>query len=230
MRNLIEHKLLLFIDWLETTSHLLLTWLFGTRRLIVVGDSHTRVFRRTKEYTVYHIGPATIFHLLSPISSNHSRDKFLKVLEKYRKGDKLLLVFGEIDCRIHIFHQYKKHGEQKALSYFIDASIERYGQVLSFLKERKIDPIVYNVVPAVIQENIYNYPHYGSRPVRAAIIIEFNEKLRMLCDNNNVPFIDISSYVADENGFIKPEFQSPDNAHLNDRVTPLLVDWAKYNL
>ncbi len=197
------------------------------KRIHVVGDSHTRIFRRTPYFLVHHLGPATIFNLLKVNSTTRSREKFLKVVDGMRPQDQLVMIFGEIDCRIHIYMQYKRSDPPRSISDIIDQTLEKYERALDLLELKHIRPIITSICPAVKQGNIYGYPEYASREERAEINEEFNSKLSEICERRGLPYLDLYSQVVDDQKFIQSRYEDSDDAHLNAKTTPLIIHWFR---
>ena len=137
----------------------------------------------------------------------------------------MLLVFGEIDCRIHIYYQYRKNGERKSIEELVDDTVSNYGEVLEKLRNIGVNFVVYGVPPATEVRNEYRYPFYASPEIHCRISSIFNERLKDLCANRGYPYIDIHSRFSDENGFMLKE-SAADEIHLNGQV----VDFVKGEL
>jgi hypothetical protein len=98
--------------------------------IYVIGDNHTSFFKFQKGFVVYHIGPATAY-ILSKNSSTNFNKKLYQILQNINKNkDILILVFGEIDFRIHIYYQYMKQERKKSINDLIIDTIVSYGNVL----------------------------------------------------------------------------------------------------
>ena len=188
-----------------------------------IGDSHTTSFNFQPRMIAHHIGQATMHNLNKEESSSGSKKLLMLVLSGINtKRDKVCLVFGEIDCRIHFYYQYMKRKDGGAtLEGLMDETISNYAQVLAQLKKMGINFCIYGVPPAASQENIHGYPFYGSPQVRSKITIEFNKKLRDFCSKNNIPFIDIHPAFADKEGFMPPQY-ARDDVHLNSKIVPFV--------
>ncbi len=187
----------------------------------VVGDSHTEVFNNCDLFQVHHIGPATAFNLNKPNNTTRSFEKLFSIVNNLRKGDIVILVFGEIDCRIHIYYQYKKNNEEISLPDLIDATIDHYFDVIQKLQKGGLFICVYGIPPVGTQENMYHYPYYASRNERSLIYSEFNQKMKNRCIILGLPYIDIHSATSDSNGFILPIYTA-DEVHLNKNVLPIV--------
>jgi hypothetical protein len=185
--------------------------------IIVIGDSHGKVFRWKPLFIVHHLGAATAHNLASESSTTNSNRKLFSIIDRLNRRDKVILVFGEIDCRIHIYNQYKKNEERKALGELIDDTVANYTDVLGKLRDRGVDFFVLGVPPATRVRNQYRYPFYATPEIHCQISALFNEKLREACERNGYRFVDVYSRTADEEGFMLKEYAA-DDIHLNGRI------------
>lgn len=217
----------LLIDVVDNLYARIYSDLVLKKRIHVVGDSHTRIFRRSPYFLVHHLGPATIFNLLKANSTTRSREKFLEVVDSMRPQDQIVMVFGEVDCRIHVYLQHKRSDPPREISDIIDQTLKRYEQVLDLLQQSHIHPIITSICPAVKQGNVYGYPEYASREERAKINEEFNGKLSEICMQRSLLYLDLYSQVVDDCKFIQPRYEDSDDAHLNTKATPLIVHWFR---
>jgi hypothetical protein len=187
----------------------------------VVGDSHVVPFRGSMPFLAHHLGAVTAYNLNSKTSSTRSNEQLFKVIDKLGNKDIVMLCFGEIDCRIHIYYQHKKSNGKHSIEELIDRTIANYGEVMVKLKERGVNFCVYCVSPATEVGNEYKYPFYGSPEIRSQINRMFNEKLRAFCQKNGYAFIDIYDRVSDRDGLMLKEYAS-DDIHLNKKAVGLV--------
>jgi hypothetical protein len=201
--------------------------LFNKPTIHAIGDSHTKAFKKVKFFIVHHIGPATAYNLNKDISSTNSKKKMFAIINKLnREKDIIMLVFGEIDCRIHIYNQYKKSKGKFTIEMLIEDTISNYGQVLEQLNLMDIKFFVLGIPPASRQENIYDYPFYASSKMRSKINMEFNNRIKEYCTDMGIRYMDIYSKVSDENGFILAEYAA-DDVHLNAKVGTFVRTWLE---
>jgi GDSL-like Lipase/Acylhydrolase family len=193
----------------------------GNPLIHVVGDSHVIPFRGSMPFLAHHLGAATAYNLNKKNSTTKSHEKLFKVIDKLGKRDIVMLCFGEIDCRIHIYYQHKKSSGGYSIGELIDRTISNYSEVMAKLKERGVNFCVYFVSPATRVENEYKYPFYGTPEIRSGINRKFNEKLRAFCEMNGYKFIDIYDKVADKDGLMLQEYAG-DEIHLNKRAVGLV--------
>ncbi len=192
--------------------------LFKKPSVYVIGDSHVGVFEGQKNFLVHKVGSATAYNLNKSDSTTQSGIRLFEALRKVRPGDIVLFSFGEIDCRIHIYYQFKKLGERIPISTLIKKTVANYRDVLQVVADRGVNFCVYGIPPAGKQENNYEYPFYGDAATRAQIYQEFNDELRKMCEASGFRFIDVLSKVKDQDGLISVEFASPDGVYLSSKV------------
>lgn len=193
--------------------------------IYVIGDSHTSSFKETKYFIVKPLGPATAFKLPFRNNQTQSHEKLFSIVNKINtRKDIILLVFGEIDCRIHIYNQFKKSNEKRQLSDLINKTVTNYGAVLHKLADMNVQFIVYGVPPANYQENRYFYTFYADPKTQRDIKKEFNRKLMNFCYENNYKYIEVFERFSDSEGFILQEYKN-DDIHLNKKILGYVQSW-----
>ena len=203
---------------LHNTVLMLKAKLFNRAIIHVIGDSHLRPFVFRSPFLLHHISQATAYNLDKDNSSSQSKkylNSFLPGINKER--DVLLLVFGEIDARVHIYLQYKKNNEQKSIGELIEATVDKYGETIKRLKHDGFAVCVHGIPPAALKTFTSDLPFLGTPEQRSAISREFNRKLGDFCRENGILHIDVQSISADENGFMRKEYAA-DEVHLNGKV------------
>lgn len=191
----------------------------------VIGDSHTGIFRRKKPFIVHWLGPATAHNLKNPSSTTMSYKKLIGILKHLiAEGDRVLLLFGEVDCRIHIYNRFVVSGGTRSLEEVVDDTVSRYGEVLDEIDKMGIDFHVGSVTPGGTEGNVFGVPNYPPPDMRPVINRVFNERLHDYCRKHGYSFIDVYSVVVDEDGFIKTEYRSEDGTHLNDGGVELFAE------
>ena len=153
---------------------------------------------------MHHIGPATMHNLNKKESTTKSNEKLFTALEKVNiKKDVVMLVFGEIDCRLHIYHQYIKQREKHSISELIDKTIANFSEVLDKIKTKGVRLCILGIPAVGTEENKYNFEFFPTPEIQSQIYKEFNDRIKQFCDRKKYPYIDIYSKVSDERGFIK---------------------------
>jgi lysophospholipase L1-like esterase len=198
--------------------------LFNLAIIHVIGDSHLRPFLFRRPFLLHHISQATAYNLNKDGSFSQSKkylNSFLPAINKQR--DVLLLVFGEIDARVHIYLQFEKNNEKISIERLIDATVDKYGETIRGLKDDGFAVCVHGLPPAARKDFESNLPFLGSPEQRSEISREFNIKLGEFCQRNGVAFIDMQSIAADDNGFMKKEYAA-DEVHLNGKIVSFARD------
>jgi hypothetical protein len=198
--------------------------LFNRAVIHVIGDSHLRPFVFKRPFLLHHISQATAYNLNKDDSFSQSKrylNSFLPGINKQR--DVLLLVFGEIDARVHIYLQYEKNNEKISIERLIDATVDKYVETIRRLKDEGFAVCVHGIPPAARKDFESNLPFLGSPEQRSDISREFNRKLGEFCQKSGVPFIDMQLIAADENGFMKKEYAA-DEVHLSSKVVSFARD------
>jgi hypothetical protein len=187
----------------------------------VIGDSHIRPYIFQYPFIIHHIDQATAYNLDEENSTTQSKQKLARILSGIdKKRDIVLMVFGEIDARIHIYYQYEKRNRQVNINRLIYHTVEKYGKTLLHIREMGYTISVYGITPAgSIDINHFRYPYYGTPEQRSMISRKFNERLKEYCIDHNLPFVDVYSITASDQGFIKAEFRG-DDIHLNQKIVP----------
>jgi len=184
----------------------------------IIGDSHVRPFVFRSPFIIHHISQATAYNLNKDNSFSQSKKYLNSFLPRInRERDVLLLVFGEIDARVHIYLQYKKHNEKVSIAKIVEATVEKYGEVIKRLRDDGFAVCVHGIPPAARKRFVSDLPFLGSPEQRSEISREFNERLGQFCQMNGIPYIDVQFISADGNGFIKKKYLA-DEVHLNGRI------------
>jgi len=185
-----------------------------------IGDSHVVPFTYRFPYLIHHISQATAYNLGKEKSFTRSSEYLKRFLSKInKKRDVVMLVFGEIDARVHIYLQYGKSGRTVSLDMLVDNTVEKYGEVIGHIKNDGFAVCVHGIPPAASKEFITALPFSGKPRERSEISRKFNQKLKEHCESLGVPYIDIQSIASDENGFIK-KYYLADEVHCNSRIVP----------
>ena len=195
----------------------------GTPLVYVVGDSHSLSFRNTRSFLVKHIGPATAYKLRFKENRTRSNEQLFSIIKKINKKRNLvLLVFGEVDCRIHIYNNARK--KNRSIGSLIDDTVSGYGEVLKLLTVDSVDFVVCGVPPANTQGNVYHFPYYAAPQEQRDIKKAFNEKLKDFCRDNGYKYLDLFNKFSDENGFILEQYKR-DDVHLGNKIMAYVKEW-----
>lgn len=187
----------------------------------VFGDSHAGKFGGDDRFKL--VGPPapTAYGLAHEKSKSESLFILQALLHFAEQNDIVLFSLGEIDCRVHIYRQ--SIIQKREANEIIFDVIKRYGRVLKDVRDHNpVNVAVMDVPPAVKQPNVYMVDYYGTRDQRAEIARRFNIVLKDWCEKNQICFVEIWPFLADERGWLKEEY-AVDEVHVSEQVVPLVV-------
>ncbi|MBA6403988.1 MULTISPECIES: tetratricopeptide repeat protein [unclassified Colwellia] len=176
----------------------------STQEMFFVSESHgfspnnTIVNYQNASYQIrsLFIMGAKIFHLINDDDNKHKAS--LKVLfENLPKKSKVVVGFGEIDCRSNegIFHHHLKTG--KDISNIIDEMLNKYVQMLKTLaKDSMLEVILYGV--PVPHPETMNVLGAESKNKFKFLIEYFNASMAKICLNNDIVFLDVYQLTTEQ--------------------------------
>ena len=187
--------------------------------IYIVGDSHSRSFRYRYPIIVDHFGGSTAHNLISDKSVTNSREKLSKVVDRVNwSRDCLVLVFGEIDCRQHVYRSIESQDPNGDVHSIVDSTIERYFSAVREINDASRKLMVCGVPPAADGVDEKTTPVYGSLDKRQEITRLFNETLERESSKLGVGFLDVYSLVTDDNGATAGKFRH-DGVHLSRELS-----------
>jgi hypothetical protein len=190
----------------------------------IIGDSHVHTFPSTKNINVYWLGAKTAFNIWK-------QNKSVKqIIENTPVEEEIWFCLGEIDCERQIYNKHRETELPKG--FLIENTVYLYTEYVRLFQPRLVS--IMAVPPQGTVENIFNYPFYSSRFERQQISDLFNLELEIICNNKNIPFVNIWKPGWDSlepNIWLWPEedFQE-DGAHIKKEIaTKYLEDYLKEN-
>lgn len=205
--------------------------------ILVCGDSHTGVFRysNTKQskykFNVCEVGGATALGLVNPNSKTNALPIFSKTLQNI-KADKIIIMLGEVDCGFVIWVRAKRYNipvdEQITESiYNLFSFIQQ--EIINNNKYKPRDIIIAGSILPTIRDNTDKNFLGGARSevdvsqkIRTIKTIEYNNILKMKCNEHGYEYIDITNYILDKNeNIVKSIFlnKNAHNHHLDNEKT-----------
>ncbi len=180
-----------------------------TRGLDLLPCFHTR-----------HLGPATAWRAFDYGSSTRSREKIdALVRHEFKPGDRVLLFFGEIDCRCHI---PKIALAGNLIAPGVHKTVERFLELMKHLKSRDLQVAVWG--PAMVinsdQTVVGNpLPTIGSYELRATVIQAYCHELGQGCASLKIPCVCLAGTYHEWNKPAAPQFFA-DGFHLSQCLMP----------
>ena len=205
-----------------------------------IGDSHASFFsgqdmvqpvypERSQDsllfFRSYRLGAVLAYNLCKDGTREKGREKLFNLLDNsIPKGEKVMLCFGEIDCRFHLLRQAQK--QNRHLEELVNECVDRYYSVIIEIKEKGYSVMVWNVIPSALENNPINneeYPFFGSILERNRVAKLFNEALSSRILNTNIIMIDIFKRLVTNEGLTKSEYFF-DGIHLSQKAMPFVIE------
>jgi len=153
-------------------------------------------------FRVFHVGPATAWQVEEPGSSTRAQEKIRTLL---RSGDlppaaRVLLVFGEIDCRCHI---PKAVLAGASVASATAATVDRFMRLPRRLKAAGCEPSVWlpSLVPqfgdVITPSDVDPLPVVGPQALRDEITAVYCDTLRAACTAEGVRATGLTPPAAD---------------------------------
>lgn len=206
-----------------------------------LGDSHVSFFagadvvqpgwpqpaaNRLPWFRILHLGPTLAFSLSKPNTTTRGRERLFEALaQAVPTGARVLLCFGEIDCRAHILKQAAKQGQP--VEQIVAGCLDSYFQAVREVQARGYEVIVYNAVPTRLStprkaKRDDDYIAVGSWPERNAAVRLFNAGAKRRCMECGAKFLENYPGLVGINDKTETWFFF-DAIHLSQRALPLTL-------
>jgi hypothetical protein len=187
----------------------------------VFGDSHSQEFKLVPGCKINWLGAITM-HRVGRDGLNFINIRNFGVQE----GDTVVYVFGEIDARVWIG---KQRDEQFRNVYEVINTLAT-NYIRTILDNQKLylhlKSVVYSVTPPSNLGFNPDYPFYGTLQDRVFITKVLNGRLKELCFQSNIYFLDVYDDYATGDGALN-FYLSDGSVHLNEKFNIPIV--AKLN-
>lgn len=218
-----DHFSKAFYPWLNKVF----CTVFHLRVIHLVGDSHVWTYDLIHPFITHHLGAATAFNLGSQSSQTGSFHKLQTVLNKIDKRDSVIVFeFGEIDCRLHIYNQFRKSNRTKSIKQIIDKTISNYLKVVEEVAHRGYKVAILSPTPTGVEENLYQKEFFANFKIRDRITRRFHQSLKEEAEKQGLIYLDLYSLVTAKKGGIMKKYRQ-DEVHLNSAVIPLTISLLK---
>lgn len=173
-------------------------------------------------FSTYRLGPALAYNLCKTGTKSKGRERLFDVLRrKVSAGERVLLCFGEIDCRAHLIRQSEIRSVPVA--ELAAECVARYFQVVREVRALKYNVMIWNVIPPTITTCLdCEFPVAGTFDERMAVTRVFNSFLLSHCEQEGIPFISIFDAILGASG--RPDQRYfVDGIHLGPEAIELAV-------
>ncbi|KKM12850.1 hypothetical protein LCGC14_1719730 [marine sediment metagenome] len=213
-----------------------------------IGDSHTLFFtkgkkeRKLKElpdklliFKIFTLRKGVAYNLCQWTKTPEIRNSLFNVLEKeVPPKSKVLLSFGEIDCRFHLYRQSKI--QNVTTKDIVKECVDRYFSAALEVRKMGFEIFVWNVVPSRMDTRHIgsvrcSHAAFGSCKERNQIAKQFNNYLRKKCYKENIIFLSIFNNIIKDRKKLRAyrKYFLHDLIHLNKKALPFLAkEISKY--
>lgn len=195
---------------------------FFCEDVLVLGDSHARVFARPllrrrlwrHHLKVVAVPGATASGLENPDSKTRALPLFESALAA-TKARQAVVLLGEIDAGFVIWYRAQKYGIP--VSEALEHACATYCAFLLKVQGRGIRPICVSApLPTIEDGNDWGEVASLRRSIRATqrertdLTLRFNERVAAFCRAKNIAYIGLDEASTAENGLVDPALLNPD--------------------
>jgi hypothetical protein len=201
-----------------------------------IGDSHASFFGgeermqpswprlssdRIPRVRSYRIGPALAYNLVREGTASGGRERMLEVLDTLPCGSRVLLCFGEIDCRAHLAKQAARRG--LPFEEVVAACVARYLEAGAEVGARGFRVAYWQVPPPSLHAVAGGeFPIEGTFEERLAITRCFNRLLAAGAAAQGQAFVSVFDQLTDDAGLPLAHYFL-DGIHLSQHALPIAL-------
>lgn len=215
-----------------------------------IGDSHVSIFsgKGTREqphmvptwpetdegilpeFKTIRLGDKTAYN--SPRIIEHIKE-VLATLPIKKDHDHVMLVFGEIDCRVHLLKIANQN--KRLIKELVKECIDNYFLTIDAIRHAGYNVLVWGVPCSTkltveqCKARIPDWPVYGTPAQRHHCASLFNFYLKEKCMLNGIDCINIFFHLLDNDGSFTDDRYFMDDVHLCEKALPIIEDrFRKY--
>jgi lysophospholipase L1-like esterase len=207
-----------------------------------IGDSHVSFFSGIdwiqplwpeKSDDVYpffksiRLGAVLAYNLCKTGTRWRGRERLFEFLKIKNPADgKIMLSFGEIDCRAHLVKQATL--QHRSIDSVVRECVERYFSVVREVKDKGYDVLIWNAIPSTRHDKIPDIeaPVYGTCLERNYATRVFNEYVQELCSVAGIRFLSVFDELVNEEGLTRTEYYL-DAVHLSQKAMSIALEKIK---
>ena len=217
----------------------------GEEAIHCIGDSHVCFFSgkdalqpawqgpsddRLPWFKTHRTGSSLAYNLSRNGTRTRGRERLLEILDtQVPPGGRVLLSYGEIDCRAHLIKQAKRQG--LPIETVVELCLDEYFKAVREVVSRGFQVIVYNAVPSRIStpkagdtgggdEEFVTNGTWGERNHATRL---FNDGARRRCADCGARFLENFPRLVDARGKTI-QWYLWDSIHLSQRAMPITLE------
>jgi len=219
--------------------------LTGKTHVLCFGDSHIRIFRylhqnksiKNAKFDVIDVPGATGLGMNNPNSKTDALRIFKNRLARARRFQTLIFLLGEVDTGFVIWYYSEKYNVSIAEQF--ERSVKNYLRFLSEILRQGFKNIIVLSTPLPTIKDGQDWGEIAnfrreistSQLERTRLTLDFNQRIKTFCQNNNISFLDLDKDLLDsETGLVNEIFINKNIAehHLeNEEYAKIIVPLLK---
>jgi hypothetical protein len=197
-----------------------------------IGNSHANMFTGSPPGQMFqptygqHFSSTSIGPVIAYNFTEHHEAKCLEELSKIpvKPGDRVMLIVGEVDCRLHLPRRIATNNE--SIESVVFECTNRFFRSVLNLKNRGYNMVTWCGHPSTTDGHRDNYdsPVWGDCLTRNKISIQWKKSLEALSLANSIPCVSIIDDMIKEDGLTDMSYFI-DYCHLNSqKALPLVIN------
>jgi hypothetical protein len=193
---------------------------FADKRVLVVGDSHAKIFRHFRflyglpkiHFTVSAKGGATASGLATPNSKTQAYQRFRKALDEIPR-DLVMVQLGEVDTGYVIWYRARKH--DSSVNEMFDLAIKTYtGFLLEIAATDKV-LVLSAPLPTISDGNDWGEVADQRKEVvttqkeRTDLTVRFNQRVEAFCKEHGMAYLNLDKDCMGEDGILAGYYLNP---------------------
>lgn len=180
----------------------------------VIGDSHAwKCFSNSEFFIPLTVGPRTAHQLCE------HHEEIVSAIQNL-KDKKIIFLFGEIDCRVHIVR--KHYRTNQSIKNLAKASAARYAGYVKRLRKEGYDIAISCVFPTGSRRSS-GAKFNGADYERSQATMCMNDYLKLFCSTEEIPFLNFYPYLTNKNKRRRDLIS--DDVHLNTKVANIFKEY-----
>jgi len=204
-------RTLLFYKALRTIQRLLIS----NAEILVLGDSHAEIFGDWRivralprhYFRIASVGGATASGLDNPNSKTNAYSIFQRHLS-LSTPTLIIIMLGEVDTGFVIWYRAQKY--EADVSESLDQAVTKYSTFILNVNQRCKSVVVSTPLPTITDDNDWGEVANLRREVcasqrdRTELTLKFNARIKALCGDNDIHFIDLDAESLGDDGLVNP--------------------------